>query len=202
MHIINITVRDKVAVNAVQACYVCGNSDFVIHFDFDAEWDELENKTARFICDDGSYTDVLFKGTDCPVPVLENTFKVLVGAYAGNLSTTTPAFISARKSILCGAGVPADPSPEVYVQIMALLNTIAENKVTDEQVQDAVNNYLEENPVDTGVQFTTDATLNLSEDGILSVNTADEVEKDNTLPVTSAAVYTEVGNINALLATI
>ena len=52
-----------------------------------------------------------------------------------------------------------------------------------------------------GVDFKTDETLTLA-NGILSVNTADEVEKDNTLPVTSAAVYTEVGNINALLATI
>lgn len=31
---------------------------------------------------------------------------------------------------------------------------------------------------------------------------ANAVEQDNTLPITSAAVYTEVGNINALLATI
>lgn len=52
-----------------------------------------------------------------------------------------------------------------------------------------------------GISFETDNTLKL-EGGILSVNTADTVEKDNTLPVTSAAVYTEVGNINALLATI
>lgn len=52
-----------------------------------------------------------------------------------------------------------------------------------------------------GVKFVTDETLALV-DGILSVNTADEVEPDNTLPVTSAAVYTEVGNINALLETI
>ena len=36
----------------------------------------------------------------------------------------------------------------------------------------------------------------------LSIDTAAAVEKDNTKPVTSAAVYTEVGNINALLATI
>ncbi|MCI7135250.1 MAG: hypothetical protein MSA04_09540 [Clostridiales bacterium] len=36
----------------------------------------------------------------------------------------------------------------------------------------------------------------------LSVDTAAAVEKDNTKPVTSAAVYTEVGNINAMLATI
>jgi hypothetical protein len=31
---------------------------------------------------------------------------------------------------------------------------------------------------------------------------ATAVEADNTRPITSAAVYTEVGNINALLATI
>ena len=55
---------------------------------------------------------------------------------------------------------------------------------------------------DVGVKFTTDATLHLSNDGVLSVNTANVVEKDNTLPVTSAAVHVEVGNINALLETI
>ena len=50
-----------------------------------------------------------------------------------------------------------------------------------------------------GVAFTTDETLTLSPEGVLSVNTADVVEQDNTLPVTSAAVHTTVGNIEALL---
>ena len=36
--------------------------------------------------------------------------------------------------------------------------------------------------------------------GKLIVDTADNVEQDNTKPVTSAAVYTEIGNIEALLA--
>lgn len=40
------------------------------------------------------------------------------------------------------------------------------------------------------------------ETNTLSVNTADKVEQDNTLPVTSAAVFTTVGNIEALLGTI
>lgn len=39
-------------------------------------------------------------------------------------------------------------------------------------------------------------------DNILSVDTADVMEKDNTLPITSSAVFVEVGNINTLLATI
>ena len=53
-----------------------------------------------------------------------------------------------------------------------------------------------------GINFTTDETLTLSEDNVLSVNRAFSVEQDNTLPITSAAVHETVGNINALLATI
>lgn len=34
------------------------------------------------------------------------------------------------------------------------------------------------------------------------VDTADQVEPDNTLPVTSAAVHVELGNVEALLASI
>lgn len=52
-----------------------------------------------------------------------------------------------------------------------------------------------------GGSFETDETLTLK-DGVLSVNTADAVEQDNTLPVTSAAVHTTVGNIEILLQTI
>lgn len=38
------------------------------------------------------------------------------------------------------------------------------------------------------------------EGGTLAVDTVDDVIKDNTQPITSAAVYTEVGNIDVLLA--
>lgn len=40
------------------------------------------------------------------------------------------------------------------------------------------------------------------ESNILSVNTTSEIQKDNTLPITSAAVFTTVGNIEAVLGTI
>lgn len=47
------------------------------------------------------------------------------------------------------------------------------------------------------------AGLRLDPEGnILSVDTADAVEQDNTRPITSAAVFTAVGSIDALLATI
>ena len=44
--------------------------------------------------------------------------------------------------------------------------------------------------------------LQITPSGVLSVSKANSVEQDNTRPITSAAVYTELGNINALLATI
>lgn len=42
--------------------------------------------------------------------------------------------------------------------------------------------------------------LQIDKNGVLTVKTADNVEKDNTLPITSAAVHTEIGNIEVLLA--
>lgn len=41
-----------------------------------------------------------------------------------------------------------------------------------------------------------------SKTNTLSVDTADAVEQDNTKPITSAAVYTEIGNIEVMLAAI
>lgn len=39
-------------------------------------------------------------------------------------------------------------------------------------------------------------------DSVLEVDAVNTVEQDNTLPITSAGVYTVVGNIDALLKTI
>lgn len=44
--------------------------------------------------------------------------------------------------------------------------------------------------------------LNITEQGVLSVTKANSVEEDNTHPITAAAVFVEVGNINVLLETI
>lgn len=63
----------------------------------------------------------------------------------------------------------------------------------------------EEPPSDSiegdGLPFETDETL-IFESGILRVNTATDAEQDNTLPITSAAVYETLGNIELLLGTI
>ena len=119
---INVTVKNKIAANMTEnVLYICGNSDFVINFDFDAEWDEFDTKTARFITDDRTYQDIVFQGSQCQIPIISDTYKIRVGVFAGNLRTTTSATISAKKSILCGNGSPAAPSDDVYNQIMELI---------------------------------------------------------------------------------
>lgn len=44
--------------------------------------------------------------------------------------------------------------------------------------------------------------LQITSTGVLSVIKANRAERDNTHPITAAAVYTELGNVNALLQTI
>lgn len=103
----------------------------------------------------------------------------------------------------------AKPSDYVYTESEVLgyktlesrIINLEKNGVSEEQIAAAVEKYLEENPIDSGVDFETDDTLKL-ENGILSVNTTMEMEQDNTLPITSAGVYATVGNIEALLKTI
>lgn len=122
--IINVIVAEKKAIAIPHEPLVCGNSDYIIEFNFDAEWNDYQMKTARFIFDDRSYVDVVFEGTQCPAPVLKDTHDVIVGVYAGNLKTTTPAYLNAQRSILCGCGAPAEPSPDVYAQLMEKLNKL------------------------------------------------------------------------------
>lgn len=109
---INITVREKIAHTISDTCIVCGNSDYVAIFDFDAEWDAYATKTARFIWG-GTFTDVAFTGNECPVPVILDAVSVLVGVYAGDLHTTTAAAVGVRRSILGGSETEAEVSHEI-----------------------------------------------------------------------------------------
>ena len=66
-----------------------------------------------------------------------------------------------------------------------------------ETVQEALA-LLNENVSEAAKKFTTDDTL-VFEGNKLSVNTADNINENNTLPITAAAVYETVGNIEILL---
>lgn len=121
---ISITVADKIAHAAGSPVIVCGNSDYVINFTLDSEWDSYDIKTARFeYAADGElkYQDVVFSGLSVSAPIITRAAFVEIGLYAGDLHTTTPARVPCRRSILCGSPTHADPPPDVYNQLLELI---------------------------------------------------------------------------------
>lgn len=119
MPYIDISIREKIATKTDDVGYVCGNSDYMIRFDFDAEWEAHRYRTARFIFN-GKFIEMVFEGGECPVPIIDNTYCFEVGVYAGDLHTTTPAYVPCKKSILCGGAIPDTVRPEAYYAADAL----------------------------------------------------------------------------------
>lgn len=89
-----------------------------------------------------------------------------------------------------------------YEALSARIDELEKNGVSEAQIKAAVDKYLEDNPVDAGVDFTPGNAMELTDDGVLNVKTTNGAEPDNTLPITSAGVNTIVGNIGAILDTI
>jgi hypothetical protein len=134
---IEVKVRDKIASVVDEEAYiVCGNSDYEIAFDFDGEWDEYSVKTACFTWNSQTQ-EVVFEGNVCPAPVLLKTLSVVVGVFAGNLRTSTPALVKAKRSALCEKGVIAPPPQNVYNEIMDKVNEAV--KVSNSVREDADN---------------------------------------------------------------
>lgn len=151
MKSILINVANKVATNPNKDKIVCGNKDYVIAFQFDEEWNEYEVKTARFLYQRRGYSlyqDVVFEGNECPAPSFSEIHEVLVGVYAGDLHTSTPAVVECERSVLCGSPVHDDPDDDVYNQLLERLNKMegadavqyTEQKLTEEQQEQARTN--------------------------------------------------------------
>lgn len=100
-----------------------------------------------------------------------------------------------------GSPFPAIP-PTVEEQLRADMGNLADLTTEDKSSLVAAINEVRQTG-GGGTAYTIGNGLKLdAETNTLSVDTADKMEQDNTLPITSAAVYVEVGNINALLKTI
>lgn len=111
---LHISVNNKIATfQRRDGDIVCGNSDYQIKFTFDEEWEAYENKIARFVFG-GQFQDVEFTGDTCPVPILSGVTLCEVGVYAGELCTTTSAFIACKPSILCHEASPSVENDGYY----------------------------------------------------------------------------------------
>lgn len=128
---IHINVRDRVPTITAGEDVISHNSDYVAEFEFDEEWQD-KVKTVYFVCEDGSYQAVVMSGNSCGVPMLDGEHRrIFVGVQAGAvekpsvLKTTRPCCLKVKDSIAdyLGEQIP-DPTPDVYQQIMAMLNNL------------------------------------------------------------------------------
>ena len=184
----------------------------IVHFVFSEEWDGLA-KTAVFT-DSVITVDVLqaqWNGDEVAVPPDVTTTagrRVRVGVYGtdGN-GVALPTIWTELGTVRAGADPSGDSSTKpvlpVWAQLQEQIGNLADLKTDSKDNLVAAINEALQSGSGGGGGYQIGSGLKLdAETNTLSVDTAAAVEKDNTKPVTSAAVYTEVGNINAMLATI
>lgn len=183
-----------------------------VEFVFSPDWDGL-TKTAVF--SNGKTTvDVLAANWDGDtVPVPHEVLAVpgrhaRVGVYGADESgVVLPTVWVSLGKVQPGADPSgdetADPSLPVWAQLQKQIGDLDDLKTYNKGNLVGAINEARSSGGSGGGGYTIGEGLKLdAATNTLSVDTAAAVEKDNTKPVTSAAVYTEVGNINALLATI
>ena len=183
-----------------------------VEFVFSPAWDGL-TKTAVF--SNGKTTvDVLAANWDGDtVPVPHEVLAVpgrhaRVGVYGADESgVVLPTVWVSLGKVQPGADpsgdVSADPALPVWAQLQKQIGDLDDLQTYNKGNLVAAINEARNSGGSGGGGYTIGDGLKLdAATNTLSVDTAAAVEKDNTKPVTSAAVYTEVGNINALLATI
>ena len=125
-------------------------------FSFSEDWHDVI-KTAIFISAKGDVFNVILEDDTCIVPwevIKYPHFSVSV--FGGDLITTNKVVVNVSKSGYSEGETPKDPTPDVYAQILKMIEEMG-GQVDEEVIRQAVYEYLEENPVD--VPDETDPTV-------------------------------------------
>ena len=120
MAIVEITINERIATAPAEVSLICNNPTDTIRFTFDDEWADHDAKTARFAWE-GKYIDVPFSGNEVQVPEIYRTNYVYVGVFTDNL-TSVAAKIPCKFSVKCLGGKNEPPKPDVYEEIIGLIN--------------------------------------------------------------------------------
>lgn len=143
---INIAVTDKRPVCTAGTTVVCDNSDYIVHWDLDAEWSAYDTKTMRVVYMDSTYADTVFTGDSVAMPPVPVPGCVQIGLYAGDIHTSRMALLRALSSVRSASGAPANPTPDVYDQLMELIKGMG--GVDPDDIAKAVADYLAAHPIE------------------------------------------------------
>lgn len=143
---ISITVTDKRPVCTAGTTVVCDNSDYIVHWDLDEEWSAYDTKTMRVIYMDSTYADTVFTGDSVALPPVPVPGCVQIGLYAGDIHTSRMALLRALSSVRSASGAPANPTHDVYDQLMELIKGLG--SVDPDDIAKAVADYLAAHPIE------------------------------------------------------
>ena len=163
-----VTVKNKMAVGD-GSVIVCNNSDYVVRFALDSEWDALALRTMRIVYDSYSHTDIAFSGDTVALPAIIDRTSIGIGLYSGDIHTSTCAMFDCERSVMGqNSHAVAPPSSDVYNEIVEMINN---GRLKGDKGEDGTNGADGANGAD-GVTFTpsVDSAGNLSwtNDGGLS----------------------------------
>ena len=195
---LNVNVANGVATySGNEGEIVCGNSNYEIKFHFDEEWDAYSGKIARFVWN-GEHYDVDFTGDTCPVPIISDTPSFDVGVYAGDLSTTTPATVYCKRSILCGDTKQRPENVKIYANEARAAAVAAKDYKTEAEA--AANKSKEEAEKTTEAAAEVAAALERVENsGRLSVTDDGEGNVTATITGTGTLSVTDDGDGNVTM---
>lgn len=138
------TISDRIIKN-VREPLIGDNADYIATFSFDDEWTG-KVKTARFVrC--GMYVDKILENDSCIIPVeVLKRGAVAVGVFSDEMTTTyCTCFI--MESIKESDGSPIPPTPDIYAQIIKMIEDIEHQKVPEEDIEKAIADYLAKHPI-------------------------------------------------------
>lgn len=187
---------------------------YTVHFTFSADWEGLE-KVAVFRAGNCSVSVLLPETGECGIPweVLTSARTQLYAGVYGHQgdNIVLPTQWACLGTILEGTAVsgalPNPPTPSIWQQELARKGDRLGYTKDGALGLYSGGNLLSSVAVKGGEGGTGGSGWGVGHglkivDGDLTVDSVDDFEGDNTLPMTAAGVLTTVGNIEALLGTI
>lgn len=181
---------------------------YLVSFQFNEDWEGLSriavfsagNVTISLPLDETNQCQIPWEVMECPkLSLMAGVYGMREGAIV--LPTIWASLGIIRPGVTTGAE-PSPPTPDAYQKVLAEIGNLEDLTTADKSSLVAAINEIHETGGGGGTNYRIGHGLKVTGGNTLEVDTAEEAEQDNTLPITSAAVYTTVGNIEILLETI